>query len=205
MSPKDNKPTKEETKLVLQPGTLKIKAWKPQRVLESFFPRVKSKRAINHNNFQGFDKRKCRFADNVGKLVHCPPGYGTEEQEEYERTGTWSVCNQCFLNPCVTIEWKEKMDGYCKFIVEDPEQGNMEKMLSTMSLFLEFIMGQVLGAYHVRRLKQEDRVPDCATQYAIHYFTETRSATEEPCGQDPTEDPDDELVAGAIDKDDYIF
>lgn len=175
----------------------------PQRLMEHFYPKVKTKRAEFQKNFQGFEKRYCKYAETLGEWVYCPPDYGRAQLREHERTKRWPACSKCHLYPCVTAERRQQIIRYCDSTLElsDGNKGVTE-MVFDVSCLIQFMMGQLLTPQYVHSPRCVYKVPECALRLAEDYIVENAvpdRLADFYENNDQEQHPDDELAAGAED------
>jgi len=163
----------------------------PQRTLEKHFRVTKPKRKVVEKNFQGFPLSSCRFEEEVGKFVYCPPGYCVGMTVGAEDAGkkamAMELCHECYLKPCIVRgKWHDIL-GFCEEVMVF-ETDDSEVMHSKMLNRVDSLLVEIFGARHVRNHEP----PSCVLGL-LHDCLGTKVEMEEE------DDPDYELAAAAVD------
>ena len=168
----------------------------PQQKMVKYFPITKPKRTTVEKNFQGFPLAECVHEEEIGKFVYCPPCYRTITKENMPGPRQeWRLCQDCLLRPCIVQgKWDEIMSICEDIAVHD--DANSDSMFCAMLDQLQSILVVVFGQRYV----QKHPTPTCV-HGIVGRFLDLK------CGMDEdghTEQPDDDLVAGAIDAADFL-
>ena len=143
-------------------------------------------------NFQGFPVSACKYEEEIDKFVYCPTGYGASLGKNNSEP-IKKLCHHCFLRPCVVKEkWEDIMD-FCEEDIMVFEHDDSEAMYFKMTDHLEGVLLQIFGARYTRN----HAPPACVNELLSNYHG-TKQEMEE-------ENPDDELVAGAVDGNEYLL
>ena len=163
----------------------------PQQKLEKYFAVSKPKKGREEKNFQGFPLGQCRWEEAVQDFVYQPPLYCSKEKNSEEA----DLCRECLLRPClVKGRWDDIM-CFCEetMVFEDDDS---DAMYFKMINHAESIVVEVFGADYAGN----HTTPLCVFGIVGKYHDFKRGMTEDSSSQ---ESPDDELVAGAIDGDEF--
>ena len=176
-----------------------IKKHNSQKVMENFFPITKPKRVIPEKNFQGFPLSECRYVDELGEHVYCPPGYGTRAVTPPD--GAWTVCANCLLNPCMIVEKREDIMGFCadQLVFDDDSEAAFEMVYYKGWHHVDALHVEIFGARYCRRREP----PACALKVVNEYFDQVKKDRSMPVTTEE-DDPDQELIAGAVDATDFL-
>jgi hypothetical protein len=170
--------------------------WKktnPQQKLERYFPVAKQGNAKVEKNFQGFPMSECVYEEELDKYVFKPAGYPPAGENP---TKQHALCHKCLLRPClVKGKWDDIM-GFCEDIMVF-ENDDSEGMYSKLTNHAESIMVEIFGAKYAAHTA----APGCVYELIGKYHN-VKSGME--AEGSPHEDPDDELVANAIDGGEYL-
>lgn len=179
------------SKFVIKDIVLKKK--NPQQRLEKYFEIKKKTRSNqpNKKNFQGFPLAQCRYEEEIGDFVYCPPCY-SKKKDEGEK-----LCHECLLRPCIVRgKWNEIMD-FCEEVMIF-ENDDSEAMYFKMLNHAESILVEIFGADYVTK---QQRAPGCLYELVGNYHR-VKGGMELDDGLQEG-DPDEELVANAIDAGEY--
>lgn len=181
----------EKSKFVIK--DILIKKKNPQQKLEKYFKVTKPKKSQVERNFQGFPLSDCIWEEEVGQFVFRPASYynkischnnGGDPSGDEEG----ALCRECLLRPClVKGRWDDIM-SFCEdtMIFEDDDS---DAMYFKMMNHADSILVEVFGARHVRN----HPTPLCVSALVGNYHDTKRGV------EAAEEDPDDELVSGAVD------
>ena len=164
-----------------------LKKKNPQQKLKKYFPVTKAKKPRVEKNFQGFPMSECQWEESVQQFVYRPPSYCREGE----------LCPECLLRPClVKGRWDDIM-SFCEdtMIFEDDDS---DAMYFKMINHAESILVEVFGARYTRN----HPTPPCIFELVGKYHDAKKGMDNEATDE---EFPDDELVAGAVDANDYLI
>ena len=185
-----NSENDKTTKFVVKDIVMKKK--NPQQKLEKYFAVSKVKKGRSEKNFQGFPLDQCRWEEAVNDFVYHPRSYCKEtSQHEAE------LCRECLLRPClVKGRWDDIM-CFCEDTMVF-ENDDSDAMYFKMIHHAESILVEVFGARYVRNFP----TPPCIFELVGKYHDVKSGMEDEDSG---IEQPDDELVAGAMDGADFMM
>ena len=177
-----------------------IKKANPQKLMENFFPITKPKRVFPEKNFQGFPLSECRYVEDLHEYVYCPPEYGRKTAMMPQ--GEWTVCPHCLLNPCMKVEKWDDIMGFCgdQLVFDDDSDAAFEMLYHKGWHHIDALHVEIFGAQYFRRREP----PACALRLVNEYFDEVNK--DRNChGMMEEDDPDQELIAGAVDADELLL
>lgn len=189
--------TLQEAQFVLKDIVKKRKD--PQQKMETYFPVTKSKAVKVEKNFQGFPLTECRYEEEVGKMVYCPPRYGVEQEEDEgtkdNKNKEEDLCHHCLLRPCIVkAKWNDIM-GFCEdtIIFENDDTNTM--YFKVLNFVETIILVDVFGG----RFARNNPVPCCVNEMVSNYFVVQSGMDDEV-----VVDPDEELVERSVDGKDFL-
>ena len=167
----------------------------PQQKLHRYFPVTKAKGVKIEKNFQGFPLTQCRYEEEIGKFVYCPPCYRSGEMMVEEKQG---LCHDCLLRPCIAKYKREEIISFCEYTMvfenDDCHLNHCSKILE----HAESIIVEVFG----ERFARNNVLPRCIYEVVCRYHDVVAGVEED--GAEMGDQPDDDLVAGAVDGDEYL-
>ena len=162
---------------------------KPQAVMEQFFRVVKPKRIIPPKNFQGFPLEECKFEEEIKEHVYCPPCWTEIRDPEY------NLCTECYLRPCLTVKKWDDIMMFCGDVMVFEDHAVDGMYFKTLD-HVESLMVEIFGSRYARKTG----TPLCAMKVVGDYYDSVMSDRSEK----QEEHPDDSLVEGALDANDYL-
>ena len=163
----------------------------PQQKLERYYSVTKSKGRVAEKKFQGFPLRLCKFEEEIGKFIYCPPCYTNKLEERQVKEA--ELCHECYLRPCVVKGKWEDIMGFCEDVMVF-ENDDSDAMYFKMVNHVESVLVEIFGARYVRNFPP----PSCVYNLVGRYHDTKREMEEE-------EHPDDGFGAAAIDGKDYVL
>ena len=170
----------------------------PQEKMVQHFPTInKPNRITTEKNFQGFRLAECVHEEEIGEFVYRPPCHRTMTKENMPGPRQeWRLCQNCLLRPCIVQgKWDEIM-SICEDVAVDQDMSN-ESMFDKMLDQVESILVMVFGQRYVNKTP----TPMCVCGIISRFIDMKRGMEED----DETDQPDDDLVAGAIDGADFLI
>ena len=158
-----------------------LKKSKPDPVLTSFFTVVKSKKAINHHNHQGFPKKQCWFATNLDDYYYVNPEYVENFPmvvKMYREDGVYFPCRHCKLGPCVRVGIRWLIVKYCEETLENFKNAGPEELIAMRhetEKMMCFTMGQAFGKpQYTCPIYSKEPAPECTRNFILNYFLKAR-------------------------------
>ncbi len=181
--------TNEEGKPVFVVKDIVRKKKNPQQKMERYFPVTKPKVPRVEKNFQGYPITECRYEEEVEKHVYRPCNYYKQLAAKGKKQEEAPLCTRCFLRPCIVKgRWNEIME-FCEDVMIF-ENDDSDEMYFKMMNHAESIVLDVFGPRYYRNHPS----PTCINELVGRYHDVKREMEEEE-----EADPDEDLVAGAID------
>jgi hypothetical protein len=171
-----------------------VKKKNPQQKLEKYFEVKKKTRTnqVTKKNFQGFPLSQCRYKEEIGQYIYCPPCY---TQKNKKGSVEQDLCRECLLRPCIVRgKWNDIMN-FCEDIMIF-ENDDSDSMYFKMLNHAESLLVEIFGA----RYATTRRPPGCLFELVGNYHS-VKSGMEAEVLDDH---PDDDLVANATDGGDYL-
>jgi hypothetical protein len=167
----------------------------PQQKMEKYFPVAKAaKMARLEKNFQGFPLSECVYEAELRADVYCPPCCRDENGER--KWTSDSLCHHCLLRPCmVKMRWEDIM-GYCEDCMVF-ENDNSDGIRFKITGHMESICAEIYGAEFASKYS----IPSCALEVVSDYHRVKLGMDE---AEEDEEDPDEELIGGAVDGAEYL-
>ena len=180
----------EEAKPVFVVKDIVQKKKTPQQKMERYFPVTKPKVGRVEKNFQGYPITECRYEEEVEKHVYRPSKYYKQLATKGKKGEEAPLCTQCFLRPCIVKgRWNEIMN-FCEDVMVF-ENDDSDEMYFKMMNHAESIVLDVFGPRYWRNHPN----PTCINELVGRYHDVKREMEEQE-----EQDPDEDLVAGAIDR-----
>ena len=158
-----------------------LKKFKPEPVMTQFFTVVKSKKAINHHNHQGFPKKQCWYATNLEDYYYVNPEYVENFPmvvKMYKEDGLYIVCRHCKLGPCARIGIRWLIVKYCEETLRDYKNEGPEallEMLHETKKMMCYTMGQAFGKpNYTRPIYSKEPPPECTSNFILNYILKAR-------------------------------
>ena len=159
----------EQRKKVVKKWELKPipekKEKKPQKMMQQYYPVVKSKKPEPEVNFQGFPLSECQYAKEIGTYVYCPPAsvYGGCAPP---RKKGWKVCSDCYLKPCIADEKYNKIMEFCTDFRTYADDEELDEAYEKIMDRIEDMLTNIFG----RKYASTIRVPDCVEEMVMDSY-----------------------------------